>query len=458
MNVNESFAALDIPLPPAVARLRDMGDLAGAAAAIDQALGDPRFQELRPRLQCERRRLARLRVNYPYCVLEAEALLRREWPDMTDGEFQTLLDSGLVDWRCVDGEIHCIDRLLDTLRLYPQDAPGLTREAEDDSARRDMIFRMKAEGGLTVRITIKASIHPAEQSAGRRIQAWLPVPRPGITQDEIEFLDMTPGGVVAPEDVPQRTIYWESAEREKFSVTYRYRRRAPWADLSQRTTEPDPLSEYLDEEPPHIRFTPYLRALCARIAGGLDNPLSRARAIYDYITTNIKYRHQPDYVLLDPIAELCAREGYGDCGVMAVLFITLCRIAGVPAKWESGLHVTPKGAGCHDWAMFHVAPQGWLWADPSFGAGAFRRGDEVLRRHYFGNLDPCRMTANFRLYAPLTPPDPAWRHDPFDNQLGEMTVDGRGLVGEEMVRRAEVVEFAPTTPDEKTSRHWSFRQ
>jgi hypothetical protein len=131
----------------------------------------------------------------------------------------------------------------------------------------------------------------------------------------------------------------------------------------------------------------------------------------------------------------------GDCGVQALCFITMCRIAGVPAKWQSGLHADENGAGCHDWAMFYVAPYGWLWADPSFGSGARRNGEVERRAHYFGNLDPCRMAANHQFFAPLTPPDPEWRHDPTDNQLGEMVVDGKGLIGAGMRRDVETVEF-----------------
>ena len=51
------------------------------------------------------------------------------------------------------------------------------------------------------------------------------------------------------------------------------------------------------------------------------------------------------------------------------------------------------------------------------------------------------MVANRACFAPLTPPDPAWRMDPYDNQLGEMAVDGRGLDSDEMERTVETVSF-----------------
>jgi transglutaminase-like putative cysteine protease len=300
---------------------------------------------------------------------------------------------------------------------------------------------MKAEGGLAARITLRATIQAKEPSVGKSVQAWLPIPAQRHQQSEIEFLEYTPGGLIAPSDAPQRTIYWDSRERDTFSVMYRYLIRAPYVDVSKLTADPVQPKFCLEEEDPHIRFTPYLRALTQRVTKGCDGPLEKAKAIYDYITEYIDYRYQPDYFQLDPIAELTAVQRRGDCGMMAVLFVTMCRIAGVPAQWQSGLSVHENEAGCHDWAMFYVAPHGWLWADPSFGSGARRNGEAERRAHYFGNLDPCRMAANHAFFAPLTPPDPQWRHDPTDNQLGEMVVDGKGLFSPEMERDVETVAF-----------------
>ena len=168
---------------------------------------------------------------------------------------------------------------------------------------------------------------------------------------------------------------------------------------------------------------------------------TKENAAEDCSVSDSQAVYRADYVLLDSIADSCAKELRGDCGVMALLFITLCRIAGVPARWQSGLHVTPDGAGAHDWAMFYVAPYGWLYADPSFGSGGRRNGEPERTKHYFGNLDPCRMVANSVFQAPLCPPDPCFRNDPYDNQLGEMTLDGEGLDGGGMERGVKVMEF-----------------
>ena len=149
-----------------------------------------------------------------------------------------------------------------------------------------------------------------------------------------------------------------------------------------------------------------------------------------------------EYFGLENIAENCARNFKGDCGVQALLFITLCRCAGIPARWQSGLCAEPNDVGMHDWAMFYVAPHGWMFADPSYGGGAHRAGNEARRVHYFGNLDPYRMVANCEFRAPLDPPKAHWRHDPYDNQAGEIEYEDRGLRGPEYERDMEMTQYA----------------
>ena len=147
----------------------------------------------------------------------------------------------------------------------------------------------------------------------------------------------------------------------------------------------------------------------------------------------------PDYIVLDSIAETCAREHTGDCGVFALLFITLCRCAGIPAQWQSGNTAEPDFIGSHDWARFYVAPYGWMFADPSYGVSANQQGCEERRQFYFGNLDPFRMVANREFQENFTVPKEFWRYDPYDNQSGEMETTDRGFKGSEYSRDKEIL-------------------
>ena len=284
----------------------------------------------------------------------------------------------------------------------------------------------------------------AEGRDAVHVRAWLALPAACPSQSHITLdrFTETPGHIAA-EDAPQRTVCWEAdlTENRTFGAEYSYRETAVYADPLSFTPDAEQPDFYTGEEAPHIVFTPYLRALAAQLTEGITSPAEKAKRIYDYVTLNVRYHFQPSYFVHESIAENCARSRRGDCGIMALTFITLCRIAGIPARWESGFAVAPGDAGCHDWARFYVAPKGWMYADCSYGASMARRGDEVLRRHYFGSLDTGRMVANSAFEAPFDPPMLGFRSDPYDNQSGEMEADGVGLYGDDTVTTKEVLKF-----------------
>jgi transglutaminase-like putative cysteine protease len=222
-------------------------------------------------------------------------------------------------------------------------------------------------------------------------------------------------------------------------VEYSYLHTEKYVDAYHLSGQPGTYDFDLQEQAPHIVFTPYIKALTAELTEGLTDPLAKARAFYDFITTHMKYTYMPDYFTLDSIAESCARNYNGDCGVFALLFITLCRCAGIPAQWQSSLTAEPDDIGCHDWARFYIEPYGWLCCDPSYGTGAVRAGNEERRQFYFGNIDPFRMVANRRYQTNFTVPKQFWRCDPYDNQSGEMETDSFGLQYHQYTRKKEVL-------------------
>lgn len=177
----------------------------------------------------------------------------------------------------------------------------------------------------------------------------------------------------------------------------------------------------------------------AEILGGERNPVRKARKIYDFITTRVLYSFVRSYLLMENISEYAAKNLKGDCGVQAILFITLCRMAGIPARWQSGLVVSGLHTGCHDWAQFYVAPYGWVFADPSFGGSAYRQGDLERWNYYFGNLDIYRMPANSAIQSEFEPPKKQLRADPVDSQTGEIEYEDRGLLSSEVESKTELV-------------------
>ncbi|MEG0367518.1 MAG: transglutaminase-like domain-containing protein, partial [Coprobacillus sp.] len=191
----------------------------------------------------------------------------------------------------------------------------------------------------------------------------------------------------------------------------------------------------------HIVFTPYLKSLVSEVIGDETNPLLKAKSIYDYITSHVMYSFVRPYITLPPIAEYMATGLKGDCGLQAVLFITMCRIAKIPATWQAGLFVTPHEIGNHDWARFYIAPYGWLYADCSFGGSGYRNGSSLRRNFYFGNLEPFRIPSTSEFQSTMNPPMLYTRRDPYDNQTGEVEYINHPLLPTQYEMYQEIIEM-----------------
>lgn len=282
----------------------------------------------------------------------------------------------------------------------------------------------------------EAALELAAHSPGGSSQGTVYPPDGLIPEPSAHSPDGSSKGAVYPPDglIPEPSAHFSGGS---FSVVSSGSGAFPF---SCAATEKLPeFSSCTGEMEPHIVFSPYIRTLVKKLSKDCTTPLEQARNFYDFITLNFKYTYMPAYFSLENIPENCARSFTGDCGVFALLFLTMCRCAGIPAQWQSGLAAEPDFIGGHDWVRFYAAPFGWLYADTSYGIGAVRAENEERRRFYFGNLDPYRMVANNAFQAPFTIDKSYWRTDPYDNQLGEIETAERGLRYEEYIRTKEIL-------------------
>lgn len=448
MNVNETFQYLNVDLPEDIRRRKCYGDFTGAIRLIDRKLAQEIPDALRSCLTAQREMMARLPADFPYTREEALALVRAEIPDFTEAEFDELADAGQIRWIYVDGEPRYFNRFLASIC---KSIPALAQRsihAGSGSGKSGLLDSciqvMKDRGKIQTRIRIRASLRLKDESftPGMFLRAHLPLPIVSDTQSDVVIEKVFPAhGRIAPGDALQRTVCWEETmeENHEFYVEYAYTRTSVYRDARQMTAAPQQPDCCTEEQEPHIVFSPLIRMLARELAAGAAGPLEKARRYYDYITGHMNYTYMPEYFTLEHISEECARSMTGDCGVFALLFITLCRCAGIPAQWESGLAAEPDFIGAHDWARFYIAPYGWLYADPSYGIAARRQGNEERRRFYFGNLDPYRMAANRAFQVPFTVPKSHWRADPYDNQTGEMETGERCFLYDEYERDQEIL-------------------
>lgn len=434
------LAYLRYPLPPDVQRLFEAGDFARMERVIAQRLEDSRTPQcLRERLRIQLAIAAQIPDAYPYTQAQLLDKLRQAVRDFTEDELEALRDDGTLDWRYVGGEVrfkdNAVDNLLKTRAAYAARATDerlAIASAQRSRMLDERIEKMKNDGHARVRFEVRESLSVKSDrlTPGETLRIHLPLPVVGAQVKSASLLSTSHAAAfIAPPQEEHRTAYFELPYEPgmRVSADFCYEIDAPYCAPDPDNAAAEQPDFDTEEMPPHVVFTPYLRVLAKEIVGGETNPLKKARLIYDFITTQAVYRFMPPYVTVTQIPEYFASGLRGDCGVQAITFVTLCRLCGIPAKWQAGLYTTPDSTGNHDWARFYVAPYGWLFADCSFGGSAYRAGLYDRWNFYFGNLEPWRLPLCSEFQQAFNPPKRFLRRDPYDNQNGEIETLTRAL-------------------------------
>lgn len=456
-----SLYAAEIPDP--VTQLEANGDFARAQQMLQKLaqkadVSSPTHNALLFEIE----RLDRVRKDFTLTEEQLLNQLRRSIPDVSEADLARWRKEGALESRVIDGKLYYFNRsrvnlfrLSDEARKRMEAAkPTETKPAPKPEApttrrptfsmhdhMRDVIqARAKSSSPYVLpqryRIHYTLSVNPNVVPPGETIRCWLLYPRECPYQSDIKLISSSPAKAhLAPPDQLQRTVYLEqpaapAGKPTVFSVTYEYTMSAFYEPVDPTKIKPyDTTSalyqEFTAERSPHLVFTPELRALAREIVGNETNPYLKAKKIFWWIDKNIRYASALEYSTIPNISVYCYETRHGDCGIQAILFIVLCRISGVPARWQSGWSVRPDSPNMHDWAEFYVEPYGWLLADPS--RGLQDSTDPAIQSFYFGNTDHCRLISNNDFGQPLDPPKTHFRSETVDFQRGEVEWSGGNL-------------------------------
>lgn len=403
--------------------------------------------------------LRRTRIEYSLDPASLVAKVRKSVPDATSKDVERWAKESRARYRVIDGQRLYFRREPQNIFLFSEEARA--RRAQAGNAPREPAWKLtdhlkavveEAErtGQLEVkpvrhRVTHTITLRPNTPGvkAGSLVRAWLPFPQEYRQQRDVRLISASSEPkLIAPNAVEgnpvggaaQRTVYFEEtvtdpAQPLTFQEDFAYTSYAYYPRLDEAKVQPLPADwngACLGERPPHIVFTPALRRQAARIVGKETNPLAKARKIFRWVSANIKWNAEDEYCTIPSLAIKGITAGRGDCGVQGTVFIALCRIAGIPARWQSGWETKPtKSWGMHDWAEIYIAPWGWLPADASYGVQA--SDDPRIADFYCGHQDSYRAIFNLDWGRDLFPLKTSLRSEPADFQRGEVEVDGRNL-------------------------------
>lgn len=151
-----------------------------------------------------------------------------------------------------------------------------------------------------------------------------------------------------------------------------------------------------------VTLSSRVRKLSEEVTASKTTPIDKARAIYDYLVTTMKYdKTIPGWGNGD--TERACDIKAGNCSDFHSLFISLARAQGIPSRFVIGFPLPPadgKIPGYHCWAEFYVAGKGWIPVDAS---DASKSSDPAVRAMLFGNLPANRVEFTMGRDLVLTP-------------------------------------------------------
>lgn len=435
---------------PDVVALVDAGRFGEADARIDEALQDEGLsRDERRAYAFERERMRRILLDFGLDAEQAKARVRRQIPDLTDAEFARWDSAGLLESIRIDGRTLYFNRAPSNLFRLSADASARRSEPVAFNAspmetanahHREVRGEALATGDSSVaprrlRVTQSLTVDADAVPAGKTVRAWIPYPRaiPG-QQEGIRFLRSEPvGHEVAPESALQRTVYLEKpahgGEPTRFSVSYELTVFGRYVDVDPARVVPAAitaeLAPFVAERPPHVVFTDAMRLYSAQAVGDETHPYRIAQKLFAAVD-RIPWAGAREYSTISNIGDHALTAGHADCGQQTLLLITLLRLNGIPARWQSGWIYSDAGYdNMHDWGWLYLAPYGWVPMDVTFGRlpGA---GPE-LADFYLGGLDAYRIAFNDDYSREFVPAKQHFRSETVDLQRGEAEWDGGNL-------------------------------
>ncbi len=398
----------------------------------------------------EQKRLMRIKKDFTKTQQEVKAFIQRYIPDVNDAQMLEWEKSRALEMRMIDGEKKYFKRAARNLfRIDPQCREIWEKahpQAEKNKAFKldehdqQVINRVKESGKkyvhpvrfrITQTLTVDANVVPA----GETIRCWIPFPiEIKDRQTDIKLIASQPEvHQLSAAGSPQRIIYFEQRSVKdsvaEFWVTYEYTAHATYSAIDpalvQRIIPEDGLEEFLAERPPHIIFSDTLRELSEKIVGSEKNPYRIAQKLFTWVDSNIPWASAREYSTIKNISQYAYENLHGDCGIQTLLFITLCRLNGIPARWQSGWEFKPPHDSMHDWGMLYFKPYGWVPVDVTYGLR--NSSDEQLKWFYLNGMDSYRLIFNEDFSQLFNPPKTFIRSETVDSQRGEAEWAGRNL-------------------------------
>ncbi len=418
-----------------------------ANQAIAEGLAQTNLNFLtREDLLFQRDRMKRMRLDFDKTREQAFNDARAVVPTITDDQFAKWEQAGAVEFMDIDGarwyfhkagaNVFRVNPEARALKIAAHVPNGDLYRLEDV---RNVIAARDRTGEArnlpkTWRVTYSLSVKPGAVPPGEIIRAWLPFPHAGNRQKNIRLVSSEPAQFIQSRpNAALSSLYFEKPAASngptEFKIVFEYTADAFCQPIDPATIQPananDPaLAPFVGEQPPQIVFSDDIKKLSREIVGTETNSYLKAQRIFAWVYEHIPWATAREYSTIECLPEYALGCGHGDCGIKTMTFMTLCRLNGIPARWETGWTTDPV-QDMHDWCEIYLAPYGWVPADVTYGP--VDSPNEREKWFYLGGIDAGRLVENTDCQQPLYPAKTFFRSEIVDFQRGEVEWRGGNL-------------------------------
>ncbi len=144
--------------------------------------------------------------------------------------------------------------------------------------------------------------------------------------------------------------------------------------------------KYLENDEKFGMDHPTIQRALTETVGDEENPYWILRKIFNHIIDNMYYELSGGWNTAPAVLE----RGNGSCSEYAFVFISMCRAAGLPARYAGSIAIRGDDASLddvfHRWAEVYLPNYGWIPVDPSRGDKATPEGQAEAIGHLRNSL------------------------------------------------------------------------
>ena len=388
--------------------------------------------------------MQRIRMDFTLDPADGVKQIRERMPQVTDEQIEAWKSQRKLEVMNIDGKECWFRKSVRNLWLMADELAEQHQQDKEESFEQYRGYYARAMSHPSdnpgvrdwhhARVTFTLDVDADAVPAGETLRVWMPFPYANMRQRNIQ-LESANRDVTYSEGSKHHTVYMEAkAEKGKpthFEYTFSYdvgerhiAKQDILAMVKPYDTSKDDYKRYTGNEGRHVVITDSLRSLAHSIVGNETNPVLQANMIYCWISRQFPWAGAREYSTIANIPEYVLLNRHGDCGQVALLYITLTRALGIPSRWESGYMLHPGAINFHDWAETYYEGVGWVPVDPSFGRDVV---DTSMEDYYASGLDVYRMASNEAVGQPLSPAKKYIRSETVDFQSGEVEWRGGNL-------------------------------